>query len=180
MIIKEKSWFGKIAKNCSQTRLVFTFTLAFCWKETMRFAFVLLSVNISWLSWYSLFLDERFTHKCSFTKRPTRSKNARHLLVWVYRERCVHIYTEYLCRFCTEKTTLFRHYTMPCAHQSKRRTCVFRTWLRFAAFTILILNNLSFLDPRCHGKIIFIRIGVVGGISVVHYSTESASSSLRL
>ena len=35
---------------------------------------------------------------------PIRSENARHLLLWVYRERCVHMlyafsayYTQYLC-----------------------------------------------------------------------------------
>ena len=35
----------------------------------MRFVFMLLSINIRELSWYCMFLDERFTHKCSFIKR---------------------------------------------------------------------------------------------------------------
>ena len=56
-----------------------------------------------------------FAHKEIFHKvrGPTRSENARHLLVWVYRERCVHIlyaflacYTQCLCSFCTAKASL--------------------------------------------------------------------------
>ena len=47
-----------------------------------------------------------FSHKeiSNKVRGPTRSENAQHLLVWVYRERCVHIlyvflayYTQCLC-----------------------------------------------------------------------------------
>ena len=94
-----------------------------------------------------------FAHKeiSQKVRRPIRSENARHLLVWVYHERCAHIlyafsayYTQYLCWFCTAKTSLLPpSHHMPRAHQWKdracvwekkkdRRACVLRTWLRFA------------------------------------------------
>ena len=55
----------------------------------------------------------KFAHKAISHKvhGPTRSENARHLLVWVYRERCEHIlyafwasYTQGQCWFCAAKT----------------------------------------------------------------------------
>ena len=55
--------------------------------------------------------DSRLQHKCSLIKRslvrfagPTRSESAPHLLVWVYRERCVHI----LYPFCI-RTQYYQH-----------------------------------------------------------------------
>ena len=56
---------------------------------------------------------------------PTRSESAPHLLVWVYRERCVHILYPFCIRTqyssCADlpphKLFSVRHYTGPCAHQ---------------------------------------------------------------
>ena len=65
-----------------------------------------------------MFAHKEISHK---VRRPTRSENARHLLVWVYRERCVHIlyafwayYTQCLYPFCSAKAShrLPLHYTM--------------------------------------------------------------------
>ena len=57
-----------------------------------------------------MFAHKEISHK---VRGPTRSENARPLLVWVYRERCVHIlyaflacYTQCLCSFCTAKASL--------------------------------------------------------------------------
>ena len=57
-----------------------------------------------------MFAHKEISHK---VRGPTSSENARHLLVWVYRERCVHIlyaflayYTQCLCSFCTAKASL--------------------------------------------------------------------------
>ena len=57
-----------------------------------------------------MFAHKEISHK---VRGPTRSENARHLLMWVYRERCVHIlyaflacYTQCLCSFCTAKASL--------------------------------------------------------------------------
>ena len=74
---------------------------------------MLLLINIRWLSWYSMFLNERFTHKCSLIKvsvkvyGPTRSESTSHLLVWVYRERCVNIW--YLRVLYTVFVLVFHH-----------------------------------------------------------------------
>ena len=100
----------------------------------MRFASMLPSLNIRYLGWHSLFLDEMFTQMFSYreishmVRRPTRSENALHLLMWVYRERCMHVlyafwayYTQRLCWFCTAKAPLRPplHF-----HQSKCRACI--------------------------------------------------------
>ena len=34
--------------------------------------------------------------------------------------------------FAPQRLLFFRHYTMPCTRQSKRRACALRTWLQFA------------------------------------------------
>ena len=67
-----------------------------CYKKTM--------LNIDWHALKGI------SHK---VRGPTRSENARHLLVWVYRERWVHIlyvfwayYTQSPCWFCTTKASL--------------------------------------------------------------------------
>ena len=58
-----------------------------------------------------MFAHKEISHK---VRGPTRSENARHLLEWVYRKRCVHIlytfwayYTQYLCWFSTVKSSPF-------------------------------------------------------------------------
>ena len=77
---------------------------------------------------------------------PTRSESAPHLLVWVYRERCVHILYPFCIRFvsvhsiCADLTPykLFsvRHYTMPCAHQLSLRACVLIKELQTVAILV--------------------------------------------
>ena len=75
-----------------------------------------------------MFAHKEISHQ---VRRPTRSQNARHLLVLVYRERCVHIFMRFEhilhnvgADFAPGKLLIFRHYTMPCAHQSKYRAFV--------------------------------------------------------
>ena len=78
-----------------------------------------------------MFLDERFSHKCSLIEisrkvcGPVRSDSAPQLLVWVYRERCVifgirfeRIFHSICVELSPHKRFFVRHYTMPCAHQS--------------------------------------------------------------
>ena len=57
-----------------------------------------------------MFAHREISHKIH---GPTRSENVRHLLVWVYRERCEHIlhafwasYTQCLCWFCAARASL--------------------------------------------------------------------------
>ena len=78
-----------------------------------------------------MFAHKEISHK---VHRPTRSENARHILVWVYRERCEHIlyafwasYTLCLCRFCAAKASLRSSSAITpfCVLISqKRRACV--------------------------------------------------------
>ena len=87
-----------------------------------------------------MFAHKEISHK---VHRPTRSENARHILVWVYRKRCerkkknIYIYIYFVCVLSVLYTvsvlilrgesfsSLFvRHYTILCAHKSKRRACV--------------------------------------------------------
>ena len=78
-----------------------------------------------------MFAHKEISHK---VHRPTRSENARHILVWVYRERCEHIlyafwasYTLCLCRFCAAKASLCSSSAITpfCVLISqKRRACV--------------------------------------------------------
>ena len=56
-----------------------------------------------------MFANKEISHK---VRGPTRSENARHLLVWVYHQLCVHILyafwaycTQCLCWFCTAKAS---------------------------------------------------------------------------
>ena len=99
-----------------------------------------------------MFLDERFTHKEISHKvhRPTRSKNARHILVWVYRKLYEHIlyafwasYTLCLCWFCAAKASLrsspaitpfcvLISQNVAHASDSNDYACVMGTWLWFA------------------------------------------------
>ena len=92
-----------------------------------------------------MYAHKEISHK---VHGPNRSENARHLLEWVYCERCVHIlyafwayYTQCLCWFCTAKSFLSSAITLchvlitqNAAHalESKSCACVVRTWLRFA------------------------------------------------
>ena len=77
-----------------------------------------------------MFAHKEISHK---VHRPTRSENARHILVCVYRERCEHIlyvfwasYTLCLSWFCAAKASLCSSSAITpfCAHQSKRRAWV--------------------------------------------------------
>ena len=64
---------------------------------------------------------KEISHK---VRGPTRFENARHLLVCVYRERCVRIIHSVCGDFEARKLFFVRPYIMPRAHQSKRRACV--------------------------------------------------------
>ena len=75
-----------------------------------------------------MFAHKELSHK---VHEPIRSENARHILVWVYRERCEHIlyafwasHAQCLCWFCAAKASLRPPLPILCAHQSKRRACV--------------------------------------------------------
>ena len=84
-----------------------------------------------------MFAHKDISHK---GRGPTRSEKARHLLVWVYRERCVHIffcvlsvlYTVYVLIFHRKTSLLPPLHNAMCSSESKPRACVLRTWLRFA------------------------------------------------
>ena len=83
-----------------------------------------------------MFAHKEISHR---VRGPTRSKNARQLLVWVYRERCVHIlctfwtyYTQCLCWFCTAKASLRPPLHHAMCSLVKRHVRVMRTWLLFA------------------------------------------------
>ena len=83
-----------------------------------------------------MFAHKEISHR---VRGPTRSKNARQLLVWVYRERCVHIlcafwtyYTQCLCWFCTAKASLRPPLHHAMCSLVKRYARVMRTWLLFA------------------------------------------------
>ena len=96
----------------------------------MRFAFMLLSINITWLRWCNMFLDERFFHNCALTKRSLirfadwsfpktldifycgSTTNAVCVFFWAFWA----YFTQYLYWFYTAK--------VPCAHQSTRGACV--------------------------------------------------------
>ena len=94
-----------------------------------------------------MFAHKEISHK---VHRPTRSENARHILVWVYRKRCEHIlyafwasYTLCLCWFCAAKASLrsssaitpfcvLTSQDVAHASDSNDYACVMRTWLWFA------------------------------------------------
>ena len=83
-----------------------------------------------------MFAHKEISHR---VRGPTRSKNAQQLLVWVYRERCVHIlcafwtyYTQCLCWFCTAKASLRPPLHHAMCSLVKRHARVMRTWLLFA------------------------------------------------
>ena len=73
-----------------------------------------------------------FAHKELFHKvhEPIRSENARHILVWVYRERCEHILYAFWESHAVSVLILRREsfsssaITHPVCSQSKRRACV--------------------------------------------------------
>ena len=78
---------------------------------------------------------------------PTRSENARHLLVWVYHQLCVHILYAFWA-YCTQCLLILHResfsssaiipwcvlipHNVPRASESKGCACVMRTWPRFA------------------------------------------------
>ena len=94
-----------------------------------------------------MFANKEISHKF---RGPTRSKNARHLLVWVYHQLCVHILyafwaycTQCLCLFCTAKasrrpplhygvSSLLKTSPMRQSQKVAHAWCVMRTWPRFA------------------------------------------------
>ena len=94
-----------------------------------------------------MFAHKEISHK---VHRPTRSENARHILVCVYRERCEHIlyvfwasYTLCLSWFCAAKASLrpssaitpfcvLISQNVAHASDSNDYVCVMRTWLWFA------------------------------------------------
>ena len=94
-----------------------------------------------------MFAHKEISHK---VHRPTRSENARHILVWVYRKRCEHIlyafwasYTLCLCWFCAAKASLrsssaitpfcvLISQNVAHASDSNDYACVMRTWPWFA------------------------------------------------
>ena len=94
-----------------------------------------------------MFAHKEISHK---VHRPTRSKNARHILVWVYRKLYEHIlyafwasYTLCLCWFCAAKASLrsspaitpfcvLISQNVAHASDSNDYACVMGTWLWFA------------------------------------------------
>ena len=91
-----------------------------------------------------MFAHKEISHKIH---GPTRSENARYLLVWVYRERCEHILYAFWASYTVSMLILRRESfsssanTPSCvlisqnvahASDSKSYVCVMRTWLRFA------------------------------------------------
>ena len=83
-----------------------------------------------------MFLDGRFTHKCSLIKRshkvrrPTHFKNAQHLLgVALPRTMCAYFVCVLSVLYTVPVLILHRESSSSsaitlCAHQSKRRTCI--------------------------------------------------------
>ena len=102
-----------------------------------------------------MFAHKEISHKEISHKvhRPTRSENARHILVWVYRERCEHIlyafwasYTLCLCRFCAAKASLRSSsaITLFCVLISqKRRACVRLKRLRIRDEDLTVICDLT-------------------------------------
>ena len=56
-----------------------------------------------------MFAHKEISHK---VHGPTRSENARHLSVWVYRERCEHLIHSVCADFAPRKLLFVRHYTI--------------------------------------------------------------------
>ena len=103
----------------------------------------------------------------------TRSENARHLLVWVYRERCVHIlyafwayYTQYLCWFCTAKASLRPPLHHAMCSLVKRHACVRAKRLRMRD------KDLTAICDRT-------KKNNEAGISTRAFPLESPSNKLR-
>ena len=68
-----------------------------------------------------MFAHKEISHK---VRGPTRSENARHLLVCIFCMRFERIIHSVCAYFAPRKLLIVRHYTMPCAYSSKRRACV--------------------------------------------------------
>lgn len=104
---------------------------------------MLLSGNIrdSWVDRAFFLMKDSLINKCSLIKRSLIRftdqlvpKNTQHLLVWVYHECCVYIlwgvwvyYIQYLCWFCTAKTSLHLplHHAL-CSLVKTLHVCVFK------------------------------------------------------